>query len=49
MAIRITDDVMTLVIDDRVMAIARFREHTAVDGNGAWTVSTGRRHRPVRG
>ena len=32
MAIRITDDTMTLRIGDRVVATARFREHAAADG-----------------
>ena len=40
MAIRITDDTMTLQIGDRVVATARFSEHAAADGNGAWIVST---------
>ena len=40
MAIRITDDAMTLELDDRVVATARFSEHAAADGNGAWIVST---------
>jgi hypothetical protein len=40
MAIRINEDFMTLTVDDRVMAIARFSEDAAADGNGAWIVST---------
>jgi hypothetical protein len=40
MAIRIYDDTMTLEIDDRVVATARFSQHAAADGNGAWIVST---------
>jgi hypothetical protein len=40
MAIRITDDAMTLEIDNPVVATARFRGHAAADGNGAWIVST---------
>ncbi len=40
MAIWTTDDMMTLEIDNRVMATARFSEHAAADGNGAWIVST---------
>src|SRR5262249_16483042 len=40
MAIRITDDTMTLEIDHCVVATARFSEHAAADGNGAWIVST---------
>ncbi len=40
MAIRITDDMMVLEIDNCVVAIARFSEHAAADGNGAWIIST---------
>jgi hypothetical protein len=40
MALRITDDTMTLEVGDRVVATARFSEHAAADGNGAWIVST---------
>lgn len=40
MAIRINDDSMTLEVDGRVVATARFSEHAAADGNGAWIVST---------
>jgi hypothetical protein len=40
MAIRIYDDTMTLEIDDRVVATARFSQHAAADSNGAWVVST---------
>jgi hypothetical protein len=40
MAIRITNHMMTLEIDDRVVATAWFSEHAAADGNGAWIVST---------
>ena len=40
MAIRIADDTMTLEIGDRVVATARFSQHAAADGNGAWIVST---------
>jgi hypothetical protein len=39
MAIRITDDMMTLEIDNRVVSAARVSEHAAADGNGAWIVS----------
>jgi hypothetical protein len=31
---------MVLKIDNRGVAAARFGEHAAADGNGAWTVST---------
>jgi hypothetical protein len=40
MAIRITDDTMTLEIGERVVGTARFSEHAAADGSGAWIVST---------
>src|SRR6516165_2229923 len=34
---RPTANTMTLEIGNRVVATARFSEHAAVDGNGAWT------------
>ena len=40
MTIRIVDDTMTLEVDNRVVATARFSEHVAADRNGAWIVST---------
>jgi hypothetical protein len=40
MALRITHDTMTLEIDNCVVTIARFSEHAAADGDGAWIVST---------
>jgi hypothetical protein len=40
MALYITDDTMTLKIDDRVVATARFSKHDAANENGAWIVST---------
>lgn len=40
MAIRINEDFMTLMVDDRVVATARFSKDAAADGNGAWIVST---------
>jgi hypothetical protein len=40
MSVRINATSMTLEIDDRVVATARFSEHAAADGNGAWIVST---------
>jgi hypothetical protein len=40
MALQITHDTMTLEIDNRVVATARFSEHAAADGHGAWIVST---------
>jgi hypothetical protein len=39
MAIHITHDTMTMKVSDRVVATARFNEHAAADGNGAWIVS----------
>lgn len=39
-AIRIYDNTMTLEIDDRVVATARFSQHAAADGSGAWIIST---------
>jgi len=40
MAVRINDESMTLEIDGRVLATARFSQHAAADGAGAWIVST---------
>ena len=40
MAIRIDEDSMTLTVDDRVVATARFSQDAAADGSGAWIVST---------
>jgi len=40
MAIRIGTDSMTLELDNRVVATARFSKDAAADGNGAWIVST---------
>jgi hypothetical protein len=40
MTIRIVDDTVTLEIDNRVVAMARFSEHAAADSNGAWIVFT---------
>lgn len=40
MAIRVTYDTMTLEIDNRVVATARFSEHAAADGTGVRIVST---------
>jgi len=39
MSVRINATSMTLEIDNRVVATARFNEHAAADGNGAWLVS----------
>ena len=40
MAIRIMDDRMTLEIGNCFVATARFSEHAAAGGNGAWIIST---------
>ena len=40
MAIQINEDFMTLTVDDRVVATARFSQDAAADGNGACIVST---------
>jgi hypothetical protein len=40
MAIRITDDSMTLEMDGCAVATARYSEHFAANGGGAWIVST---------
>jgi hypothetical protein len=40
MSVRINANSMTLEIDNRVVATARFSEHAAADGNGAWIVCT---------
>jgi hypothetical protein len=40
MSVRINANSMTLEINDRVVATARFHQHAAADGNGAWVVST---------
>jgi hypothetical protein len=39
MPIKINDDLMSLEIGGRVIATAKFREHAAADGHGAWIVS----------
>ena len=38
--IEITADRMTAVYNGAVIATARFSQHAAADGNGAWIVST---------
>jgi hypothetical protein len=40
MSICIEDNLMTLTVDDRTVATARFSRHAAGIGNGAWVVST---------
>ena len=40
MTVHITDEMMTLETGNRVVATARFSEHAAANGNGAWIVST---------
>jgi hypothetical protein len=37
--IEITDEYMSMVIDDKVIATARFSQHAAANGRGAWIVS----------
>jgi hypothetical protein len=39
MAMHITRDTMTVEIGGRVVAAARFSDHAAADGCGAWIVS----------
>ena len=39
MATRIEDDFMSAEHDGRVIATARYSEHSAADGHGAWIVS----------
>ncbi len=39
MSTKINDDSMSLEIDGQVIATAKFREHAAADGHGAWIVS----------
>ena len=40
MSTNINDDCMSLEIDGRVIATAKFREHAAADGHGTWIVSS---------
>src|SRR5271167_355051 len=40
MAVRINENSMTVEINDRVVATARFSKDAAADGQGAWIVST---------
>jgi hypothetical protein len=40
MSIRIDSEFMALQVDGAVVATARFSQHAAADGNGAWIVST---------
>jgi hypothetical protein len=40
MSTKIDNDSMSLEIDGCVIATAEFREHAAVDGHGAWIVSS---------
>jgi hypothetical protein len=44
MPLRIDDDTMVLDIDGRTVATARFSQHRAANGRGAWIVSD----RPLR-
>jgi len=38
--IEISAESMALVVDGEIVASARFSQHAAADGNGAWIVST---------
>jgi hypothetical protein len=38
--IEMNDEYMSLVIDDKLVATARFSRHAAADGDDAWIVST---------
>jgi hypothetical protein len=37
--IEIKDELMSLILDDQVVATAQFRQHAAANGGGAWIVS----------
>jgi hypothetical protein len=39
MSLRIDDDAMSLEVGGEVVATARFAQHAAADGQGAWIVS----------
>ena len=39
MSLRIDDEIMSLEVGGEVVAIARFSQHAAADGQGAWIVS----------
>jgi hypothetical protein len=39
MAIQVSDNFIALEVDGAVIATARFSQHAATDGNGAWIVS----------
>jgi hypothetical protein len=38
--LEITNESMSLTVDGKVVASARFSKHAAADGHGAWIVST---------
>ena len=38
--IEFSDETMVLAVDGEIVATARFNQHRAADGNGAWVVST---------
>jgi hypothetical protein len=40
MVIQVSEDFMALEVNGAVIATARFSQHAAADGNGAWIVST---------
>jgi hypothetical protein len=39
MSLRIDNDFMALEVDGEIVATARFSQHAAADGHGAWIVS----------
>ena len=39
MSLRIDENIMSLEVGGRVVATARFAQHAAADGRGAWIVS----------
>ena len=39
MSLRIGDDIMSLEVDGEIIATARFAQHAAADGLGAWIIS----------
>lgn len=39
MAIQVSEDFMALEVNGAVVVTARFSQHAAADGNGAWIVS----------
>jgi hypothetical protein len=39
MSLKIDDDIMSLEVGGQVVATARFAQHSAADGHGAWIMS----------